>query len=341
MSRTGALLLAILMILLAVRFWPQRPLADPSDFAEFVAQEQLSGMVLAIHAEGRLLSSQVLESGTPVNARRLSLQTPFPIASLSKPLTAATARMLVRERRLRLEDRLIDLLPQLPYAHDDGYQRITVQHLLQHVGGFDRLHAGDPTFENNRLVGCKAAVDRAVSRPLDTPPGTRMSYSNVGYCLLGAIIEEASGETYEQAVLRRFPRLGSHTTLGLPARPPGSVDGLAFGDSRLAGAAGGWHSTAPALAEQFANDARDPSIILATTAPYRDYYYGLGWRVWSDPGGYQLTHFGSLSNVFTVAVAMPDGRAAVALFLGRPSDDEAAFRRVLPLMKAALSSTRR
>lgn len=319
--------------------WIHLPERPPKTFEEFLDKEGLAGVVVAVQANGRATNIQTHFPTNPKTGGQLTTDTRLPIASLSKPLTAATIRALIREGNLRLEDHLFDLLPSLPYADDSGYRKITVQQLLQHTAGFDRTHIDDPLFSDGKLAGCDAAIERAVSRPLDNLPGTHMSYSNAGYCLLGRIIERTSGQTYEQAVLYRFPRLVTHATLGPSFPGIEQPSDPAFANWRDAGPAGGWYVDAAALSEQFARDARDPSIFATTAIPYDDYYYGLGWRVWPCSSGYRLTHFGGLPGTFAVALAYPDGRAVVALFRGRPREDEMAFRSLLPLLDATLSGS--
>jgi N-acyl-D-amino-acid deacylase len=91
---------------------------------------------------------------------------------------------------------------------------ITVRHLLEHSGGFDRKRSGDVVF----LPGAADAVKRqggplppdcptimrdTLERKLDFPPGTRIAYSNIGYCMLGRVLERTTGTPYEAYVSTR------------------------------------------------------------------------------------------------------------------------------------------
>ena len=88
-----------------------------------------------------------------------------------------------------------------------------MRHLLQHRGGWDREQSFDPMFRSveiaTSLGTCPPAAPNDIvrfmlSQPLDFEPGLRYAYSNFGYCLLGRVIEHASGTDYETYVRRNL-----------------------------------------------------------------------------------------------------------------------------------------
>ncbi|SIN69555.1 CubicO group peptidase, beta-lactamase class C family [Singulisphaera sp. GP187] len=181
---------------------------------EFLTENKLPGAALAVARNGRLVYARGfglsdVEANTPVQPDSL-----FRIASISKPITAAAIMQLVERGRLKLDAPLVDLLevrhegkPVPP--GDPRLKDVTVRHLLQHRGGWDRDLSFDPMFRSvkfARELGVKPpATSRQVitamwSRPLDFAPGERYSYCNYGYCLLGRIIEKVSGMPYEAYV---------------------------------------------------------------------------------------------------------------------------------------------
>jgi len=91
----------------------------------------------------------------------------FRLASLSKTITAVTVLQLVQEGRLKLDDKVLPLLgeigPRADRIADSRVHDITVRHLLQHSGGFDRDRSGDAVF----LPGAAAAA-RARCSPIPT-----------------------------------------------------------------------------------------------------------------------------------------------------------------------------
>jgi len=143
----------------------------------------------------------------------------FRLASLSKTITAVAVLTLVQERRLRLDDTVLPILgelgPRPAKITDTRVHDITVRQLLQHAGGFDRAHSGDVAFMPHaadaarRQRGplppdCPTIMRDALERRLDFAPGTRFAYSNVGYCILGRVIERITHTPYETYVRTRL-----------------------------------------------------------------------------------------------------------------------------------------
>jgi N-acyl-D-amino-acid deacylase len=138
----------------------------------------------------------------------------FRIASISKPITAVAVLKLVQERRLDLEARafeLIDLPAFLPEGKsaDARLQRITIRQLLQHTGGWDRDKSFDPMFRCREISktlgtpcppGPREIIRYMLGQPLDFDPATRYAYSNLGYCVLGRVIEKITGLAYDKYV---------------------------------------------------------------------------------------------------------------------------------------------
>jgi len=166
--------------------------------------------------------------------RSSSRDSRFRIASISKPITAAAVLTLVESGKLSLGTKVFDLLGDLkpiPGAIlDPRLGSITVRHLLQHQGGWDRGAAFDPMFrarEAAAAVGvsspgdCRTIIRWMLGFPLQFTPGAKRVYSNFGYCVLGRVIEHAAGMPYatyvRQAVLAPLGMAG--TELGHTLQP--------------------------------------------------------------------------------------------------------------------------
>ena len=142
----------------------------------------------------------------------------FRIASVSKPVTTVAVMKLVEEKRLTLNARAFELLNLSPVVTagrkpDPRLQRITVNHLLHHTGGWDRDQSGDPMFWPARIARAtdtpapaqpEAIIRFMLGQPLDFDPGERHAYSNFGYCVLGRIIEKITGQPYEEFVRQKI-----------------------------------------------------------------------------------------------------------------------------------------
>jgi CubicO group peptidase (beta-lactamase class C family) len=181
---------------------------------QFMAAKNIPGGALSVVKDKRLVYARGYgwanqEKRLPVNPRSL-----FRIASISKPFTAVAILKFVEQKKLTLNQRALDFIDLSPILGPDAqpdprWQQITVRHLLQHTGGFDRDKSFDPMFRPGTIAraaqvkapaNTSAIVRYMLGQPLDFTPGTSYAYSNFGYCLLGRIIEKVSGQPYETFV---------------------------------------------------------------------------------------------------------------------------------------------
>ena len=180
----------------------------------FVRRQEIPGAALAVAHGGQLIYARGFgyadrEAKCPVAPDAL-----FRIASISKPITAITILRLVDKGRLRLDDSVLehlpaDLRPAPGELADRRWEKITIRHLLQHRGGWDRAESIDCMFYPVEIATALGTPPPAGARqiirfmqrwPLDFDPGERYAYSNFGYCLLGRVIEQLTGRPYERYV---------------------------------------------------------------------------------------------------------------------------------------------
>lgn len=221
----------------------------------------------------------------------------YPFYSLSKPITAATVLALVRSGEIDLEE---------------TYAGATVRDLLRHSGGWDRDLAPDPVLLREAPQHC---VDLSPP-PRQFRPGSRSAYANVGYCLLGKLVEERTGLAFREAAARAVPQT------------------RAMGFDEWLGPAGGWSGTAARYFD-FASAPLDPLVLERPGFTPAGPYYALGWRVLADG---TVSHYGVLRGNYSVVFKRGE-TALVALFDGRPSDPDAAREDLLaalgPMMDGA------
>lgn len=144
-----------------------------------------------------------IESGSP-----LSTDSAFNIASLSKQFTAVAIMMLQEQGKLSVEDNINKYLSDFP----TGGQNITIKHLLTHTAGLAR----DPRYKN-KLSATGIDIEQLVSllaaESMQGDPGAQMLYSNMGYVLLGRIIEVVSGHAYGEYIEKNiFEKLGMQSS---------------------------------------------------------------------------------------------------------------------------------
>ncbi|MBN2507422.1 MAG: beta-lactamase family protein [Verrucomicrobia bacterium] len=192
---------------------PDRSVATAFDreMREFMRPRRIPGGALAVVKDRRLVYARGY--GWADRDEQIPVQTTsrFRIASLSKPITAVAVLRLAELDKLHLETRVLDLLSLPPVIEPDAkvdprWAAITVRQLLHHTAGFDTRKTPDPMFRSREIahivgVPCPPAprdiVRYMLGRPLDFDPGTAHAYSNFGYCVLGRVIEAASGTPYE------------------------------------------------------------------------------------------------------------------------------------------------
>ena len=125
--------------------------------------------------------------------------TKFRLGSITKQFTSMLILQLVEKGKLNIQGKLSDYLP---YYRKDTGSKVTVHHLLTHSSGIPS-YTGLPNFfeEISRdPYPVKEFVKKFCSGELEFKPGSRYRYNNSGYFLLGAIIEEVTGKTYEEVL---------------------------------------------------------------------------------------------------------------------------------------------
>lgn len=201
---------------------------------DFIKKLGFPGAQLAVGRDRRILLSKGF--GFADRERNLLVQprTLYRIASMSKTLTSVATLTLVEAGKLTLDTRVLDVLkvqPFLPAGRkmDARIKDVTIRHLLQHTGGWNRNDGGDVMFDNLRIAktlgvssppNARDVIREVLSRPLDAAPGTRYSYSNFGFCVLGRLIEDVSGAAYGDYVREHVlkpagltgPKLGATLT---------------------------------------------------------------------------------------------------------------------------------
>ena len=195
----------------------------------FIAENNLPGASVAVAHEGKVVFAAgfgYAELPDEKNGNRGVPAAPnslYRIASISKPITSIAIMQLVEKKKLNLTDKVTDIIKFDPFLEGDAkpdmrWKEITVAHLLSHMGGFDRAKSFDPMFKSVQIAkafnkpapASKEDVIRyMMGKKLDFNPGERFAYSNLGYCLLGRVIEKVSNQTYNDYVTENiFKPLG-------------------------------------------------------------------------------------------------------------------------------------
>lgn len=268
------------------------------------------------------------------------------LASVSKPFAAAAIRRLIIEGRLSLSDRVFDLgqpgggilkLAPFPSLGDPRLAEITVEHLLLHRGGWDRDMVGDPTFQEIAIAqamgvpsppGRENTVRYILGQPLQFTPGERRAYSNIGFLVLGLVVEAVSGQDYMTYLYENIiDPLGVPRTEIIPGRtfPKDRSPREPWYDSNVRRSNvfdptgptvrapdGGWHMEARIAQGGLVASTR---AILHFLENYRTAGDNIGMpRTKQESSSWRLNHTGSQQGMNTVARQRGDGINFVVLF---------------------------
>lgn len=313
-----------------------------SAMVAFMSARSIRSGVLAISVGGTLRYSRAFGWKDANQTQTLAPDAIFRLASVSKPITAAAIRKLAGTGGFSLTTKVFEYLGLTPAGSvvDQRIYDITVANLLDHSGGWDRAVFGDVVFLSRTIsqeLGIstpptKTQVARWVmTKPLQFTPGARVAYSNIGYSLLGLIIEKASGMPYIDYVRQNIlaPAAAANVINGrtLPAdrdaREPFYKDPSngcsVFSVSSCVSVPqpdGAWYL-----------EAFDSFGGLVASAPAVASFLGSYW-ISGHPrisGGQYWYFFGSLPGTFTLASQLLSGVDIVVLFNQRTDPSGLAY----------------
>lgn len=207
-----------------------------------LAAHRLPGAVAAIGHGGRVVFERAYGvrkldgeqglDGEPAPAEPMTVDTIFDIASLTKPLATATAVMQLYEQgKVGFDEPVQAYLPEFNPANDPQRAKVTVRMLLTHTSGEPGdLDLREPWgLDRPDKAG---GIQRALDAPLLSEPGEVFRYSDIGFVLLGALVEKVTGQALDVYVQRNvFAPLGMHDTRYLPpakACGPHKIRGVAL-----------------------------------------------------------------------------------------------------------------
>ena len=287
---------------------------------KLVEQTPLAGIALGVQYKGTFYD-QVYGLGDIANREPVTKQTVFKIASLTKAVTAATILHLNDEGKLSLDDPVSRFFPGIPDVAKD----VQVRHLLNHTSGLPDVSIDEAQAALPEPFTTSQAVEHYFStlEKLESEPGQLWSYNNLGYFLLGAIIETVTGVPYDEYFQTTF---FDPLRLSSIRECPGESEGLAVGyhavnggleaanpsNLKLAGAAGALCSNISDLLKWQVSLTHDHPelwermITLETTSEGRLLDYGYGVSVQSGDLGSMMMHDGATAGFNSFFIYYPE-----------------------------------
>lgn len=155
--------------------------------AKDIADKKLPGAVVLVGHKGKIVFRKAYGNRALVPAlEKMTVDTIFDVASLTKPIATATSVMiLIEQGKLRLNDTVGGFIPEI---QDESARRVTIQQLLTHTSGYR------PDFDlGEKWTGREGMLAALYKEKLRAAPGTRFVYSDIGFIVLGEIVQRLGG----------------------------------------------------------------------------------------------------------------------------------------------------
>lgn len=174
------------------RVWDLRSWLD-----QFAQADEFSGVVL-LAKDNHVLFERAYGFADRATRTPNKVDTQFYLASVTKVFTAVAILKLAQAGKFSLDDKLVQVLPT--YLNHQVANKVTLRQLLTHTSGLGN-YFGKFAQANFRLYPTpESFLPLFAGDPLEFEPGTKSSYSNAGYLILGLIIARVSGRSYEDFV---------------------------------------------------------------------------------------------------------------------------------------------
>ncbi|MEZ4926845.1 MAG: serine hydrolase [Saprospiraceae bacterium] len=160
--------------------------------------DNTAGLAIGVSRGDKTVYTKTFGFVQVAQKEKVDVHTGFHLASLSKPFSAVAIARLIQDKKLKLDDPIVKHIPEFSML-GEGYDKITIEHILTHTSGIPRNLAPDdwtkPSFGPNALA---ENLDIAKQVKLDFEPGTKFSYSNSAFDILGVVISRASGMPFHE-----------------------------------------------------------------------------------------------------------------------------------------------
>ncbi len=294
------------------------------------------GAAVLIYEQGEVRMAKGYGIKNSSTAEKVSAQTCFRLASLTKQFTAMSILQLSQAGKILLDSPVHFYLDSLPaYA-----QGITIRHLLTHTSGLPDYEDLIPAAQKEQVLDIDCLRLLHTTQQLYFEPGTAYRYSNTGYALLALVVAQVSGEDFASYLRKHiFKPLGMKHTVALEAGKSNVAD-RAMGHSRLADA---WQLTDQSITSAVLGDGGIYTNVLdyarwikallshrfisdslqkvawqkARLKNGNSVNYGYGWHVDEIRGKSYPHHSGSSIGFRNHILLFPDKERAVVILTNR------------------------
>ncbi|GAA4312978.1 serine hydrolase domain-containing protein [Compostibacter hankyongensis] len=293
--------------------------------------DNTSGISVMVIKDGRIIYNRSFGLADIENKVPATSQTNYRIASVTKQFTAMAIMMLKEDKKLSLNDHLRKFFPYLPAYTDE----ITIRNMLNHTAGLPGY--GDLVAKGTTQPLTDTDV-LGLIRKTDTPafkPGSRFSYSNTAYVLLGLVVEKVSGMPFKDFLRQRIftPLKMTQTTVNsmtgsIPDRAYGynlrdgglkkedqSLYSYLLGDGGIYSSVDDFYKWDQALyTPKLVKPATLKEIFTESSKETPTSAYGYGWYIDEKFGEKRVSHSGGTTGFSSYYVRYPDIRFSVIVF---------------------------
>ena len=318
-----------------------------------VRQKGLVGLSLAIVRDGQVVMAKGYGLRSLEDRQPVEPTTTFAVGSVTKQFACAAILLLAEDGKLSVDDKVAKFFPDLTRAGE-----ITLRQLMNHTSGYPDYYPLD--FVDRRLakpVAVDAILREYAGGKLDFEPGSRWSYSNTGYLLLGRVVEKAAGKPFGEFVRERIlkPVGMEHAAVDPPRGEPSQARGylpftlgpaepaLPEADGWLYAAGGLWATASDVARWDVAlmgGKVLNPESMKAMTTPTtltdgRVQDYGFGLNVKRESGRLVLSHGGAISGFRATNLLIPASKSAVVVLINDEQPDPGIAPAIVALMLKA------
>ena len=302
---------------------------------EEMKSNRIPGLSIAIMHEGKIVFAKGYGFSNLEDKKKVTPSTIFWIGSLTKQFTSALVMRLVEQRKLRLNEPLINAWPNAPqpWAH------ITLHQLLSHTSGIPNYTEQKWLLSNmSHRLDRQKMYNQLAKEPLDFSPGEKYEYSNTNYVVLGDVLEFQTHKPFLEQIENQIARPFALKSLGVMRTPEENAEvaqGYSLGPDDLFVKASVINPTVPFAA---GNLESTPSDLLRWTFDLQTHFlkkstltkmykktptrtgmsnYGLGWVIGRFHGKQMIGHDGEINGFCSTLIRLPKPGYAVAIFANR------------------------
>jgi len=323
------------------------------DFVQAKMQdEKIAGLQFAVTYKGKTVMSRCYGLADVDKKTAVTKDTPFEIASVSKPIIATAVMMLWEDGKFKLDDPIGKYVKEMPLAWVD----VPIRNLLSHTSGIPEFRDSDYFFQHRLEDTPFTEITKHMDTALVFDPGHQFSYSNTNYVMLGKLIEGVTGKPFTDFLKKRiFDPLGmTHTGfIGTEDHAIGYA-ALRSGFAANRGCSLAWAgpgssivSTAEDMAtfdaaldgHKLIKNSTMLEMLQATSTHVGLIDYGLGWQIENLQGSAVAMHAGKMNGFASMYIRLINERISIVVLSNSSDiDGNAVTRGLLSLYLPEFSS---